>query len=77
MKEHAIYFDLDDPRKVSKQILDIYFNKQDINELALGARDYADNTVRRKTYLKELLNIYDIILERQTKKVNYISNKTK
>jgi glycosyltransferase involved in cell wall biosynthesis len=58
VKEHAIYFKLDDAQTAAAQILEILQNKRDINTMAVQAKAYAAQTVRRDIYIKNLLQIY-------------------
>lgn len=58
VKEHAIYFELDNAQKVAQQLIAILHGKIDINDMAVKARNYAEKTVRREIYIKNLLKIY-------------------
>jgi glycosyltransferase involved in cell wall biosynthesis len=62
---NSLYLNLDDPASTALGIADIYKGNIDINSLALNARKYAHDTVRRKKYIHNLLNIYDDILSPQ------------
>jgi len=64
VKEHAIYFELDNAAIVAKQLLEVYRNNIDINELAVNAKKYAGSTVRRQTYIQELLKIYEVVINK-------------
>jgi hypothetical protein len=59
VRENALYFDLDNPEKVAIQLSEILQNKIDINEMAIRAKEYAENTARREKYIKRLLEIYN------------------
>ena len=59
VKDNAIYFQLDNARGTAEQIMAIYQNKIDINNMAIKAKAYAEKTVRRDIYIKRLLDIYD------------------
>ena len=62
VKEHAIYFQLNDAEKTAKQILTVQQNKIDISSMAVKAKLYAGKTVTRDIYIKNLLKIYDHLL---------------
>ena len=57
VKEHAMYFDFD-AKKVADTILSIFEKRIDINTLAVNARRYAEETVKREKYISRLLDIY-------------------
>lgn len=57
--DHAIYFDLDNAEKAAQQIKAIYLYQTDINSMAEKAKMHAEKTVRRDTYIKQLMNIYN------------------
>jgi L-malate glycosyltransferase len=59
VKEHAIYFSLDDAALVAATIQQIFNNEIDINNMAAKAKTYAEETVRRDIYVKKLLQIYE------------------
>jgi glycosyltransferase involved in cell wall biosynthesis len=58
VKDHAIYFSLDNAAKTAQQILAVQQNKADIHKMADKAKEYAGVTVRRDIYIKNLLEIY-------------------
>jgi glycosyltransferase involved in cell wall biosynthesis len=62
VKEHAIYFPLDDPDEVARQLRAIFNREIDINEMAKAGKLFAEKTVRRDIYRQKLLNIYDELL---------------
>ena len=62
VKEHAIYFTLDDDKAVAAILESVLDKQTDINELARNALVFANKTVRRETYITKLLEIYNQIL---------------
>ena len=66
VKENAIYFPLNNAEKVASQLINIFNNEIDIKEMAVKAKLYAQNTVKRNTYIKNLLHIYEDIIETNT-----------
>jgi len=68
IKENGIYFDLNNPSVVVQILLDIFNNKTNINVLASNAKLYAEKTVRRDVYIRKLLNIYEVIIEKNKHK---------
>jgi glycosyltransferase involved in cell wall biosynthesis len=62
VKEHALYFELDNAEEVAQQLISVLQNKTDIMEMAVSAKQYAGETARREIYIKKLLNIYEQIL---------------
>lgn len=58
IKENAVYFSLDNPNDAVQLIIDAMNGKVDIKGMALRAKQYAQKTVRRETYIKNLLDIY-------------------
>ena len=58
VKNNARYFKLNDPNAVAQQLINILENRIDINEMAVGAKLYAEGVVRRDMYIKKLMNIY-------------------
>ncbi|MEO6540818.1 MAG: glycosyltransferase family 4 protein [Ferruginibacter sp.] len=63
VKQHAIYFELDDAAKAAAQLVDILQNRIDINAMATEAKAYAEKTVKRDIYINKLLEIYKEVLE--------------
>jgi glycosyltransferase involved in cell wall biosynthesis len=63
VKEHAIYFDLDNVAKNAGQLKAILNNEVNIGEMAVQARIYAEKKVRRNIYITNLLKIYDEVLQ--------------
>lgn len=61
--ENGIYFDLDNPKSVADQLIDIFNRKININKLAPNAVQYAERTVRRDIYIDNLLNIYNEVID--------------
>jgi glycosyltransferase involved in cell wall biosynthesis len=59
VKEHAVYFELDDAEKAAGQLIAILRNEIDISSMAVKAQLYAQQTVKRDIYIKTLLNIYN------------------
>lgn len=59
VKDNAIYFQLDNAKGTAEQIIGIYQNENNINDMAIKAKAYAEKTVRRDIYIKKLLDIYD------------------
>lgn len=62
VKEHALYFDLDNPEKLAQQLITVLQNQAEVSEMAVIAKQYAGVTARRENYIKKLLNIYEQIL---------------
>lgn len=62
VKEHAIYFELNNATKVAQQIIAVFQNRLNIKEQAVKAKAYAEKTVRRSIYIKNLLDIYKEVL---------------
>lgn len=56
--EHAIYFELDNAVATAESIRQWLQMKADISLMAQKAKRYAQSTVRRETYITELLSIY-------------------
>ncbi|MGB5007232.1 MAG: glycosyltransferase family 4 protein [Ferruginibacter sp.] len=56
--DHAIYFDLGNAAAVADQVKAVLQNDIDITVMAVKAKQYAQKTVRRETYIKNLLDIY-------------------
>ncbi len=61
VKEHAVYFKLDDEKAAALKLKDIYYGKTAINDQSSKAKQYALTTATKEKYIKELLNIYDSI----------------
>ena len=57
--DNAIYFELNDAKKVADQLVAILEKKTDINGLTKKAKDYAEITVRKELYMNKLMSIYD------------------
>jgi glycosyltransferase involved in cell wall biosynthesis len=62
VKEHAVYFDLDNAEKAAQQLVAILHGQIEINKMAYNAKTYAGQTVRRGIYIDKLLKIYDKII---------------
>ncbi len=62
VKDNANYFELDDAEKTAQQLIAVLQNSIDINEMAVKAKAYAEKTVRREIYIKNLLGIYEQVL---------------
>lgn len=58
VKDHAIYFELDNEKAVAKTLELILDKKMDINSTAKLALIYAERTVRMDLYINRLLDIY-------------------
>jgi len=58
VKDNAIYFELNEAEKVAEQIIAVSQNKFDLTGMAAKAQSYANLTVRRKIYIKKILEIY-------------------
>ena len=56
--EHAIYFDLDNAAATADTIRQLMHKKADMALMAQKAKQYAEHTVRRETYITGLLSIY-------------------
>ena len=57
--EHAIYFDLDNAAATAETIKQLMYKRRDIIAMAQKAKQYAEHTVRRETYITGLLSIYE------------------
>ncbi len=62
VKEHALYFQLNDEVKTAEQITAILHHKINIAQLAVQAKMYAERTARRDIYINNLLDIYNQLL---------------
>jgi glycosyltransferase involved in cell wall biosynthesis len=62
VKDNGIYFDLDNAEATAGIIKSILLGKTDINSLAEKAKRYAEQMVKKETYLKKLLSIYQQLL---------------
>lgn len=58
VKEHAVYFELNNAPKAAAQIIEVLLHTIDIDAMAVRAKAYAELTVRRSIYMKNLLGIY-------------------
>ena len=58
VKDNALYFELDNAAKTAQQIIGVQQNKIDIGNMADKAKKYAEKTVRRDIYIKNLQEIY-------------------
>jgi glycosyltransferase involved in cell wall biosynthesis len=63
VKEHAVYFELDNAEKTAGRLIAVLQNETDIREMAVQARLYAEKTVRRNIYVSKLLKIYADVLQ--------------
>ncbi len=63
VKDNALYFELNNAPKAAYQLRAVLNSEVDINQLAVKAKLYAENTARREIYLKNLLNIYHTVLQ--------------
>lgn len=59
VKEHAIYFPLNDAAFVAAKIQQIFNNEIDINRMSVTGKKYAEATVKKEKYVNRLLQIYD------------------
>lgn len=59
VKDNALYFALNDAKAAAEKLVAVSENRIDINEMAVKAKKYAAETVRRDIYIKRLLDIYD------------------
>ncbi len=62
VKDNGIYFELNDPEATAEIIKSILYNKIDVNKLAEKAKNYAEQIVKRDTYIKKLLVIYKQVI---------------
>lgn len=62
VKDNGIYFDLHNPEATAGIIKSILHNKIDLNVFAKKAKFYVEQTVKRETYIKRLLAIYEQLL---------------
>jgi glycosyltransferase involved in cell wall biosynthesis len=63
VKDNAIYFKLNDAAGAAEKLIAVQQNKTDINNMAVKAKAYAEETVRREIYIKNLLKIYNQLLQ--------------
>ena len=59
VKEHAIYFDLDNAATTAAAILSVLKKETDINSMAKKAQVYAHSVARKDIYIQKLLDIYN------------------
>ncbi len=59
VKDNAIYFQLDNAAETAEKLMAVKQNNTDITQMAIKAKTYAEQTVRRDIYIKKLLDIYD------------------
>jgi glycosyltransferase involved in cell wall biosynthesis len=59
VKDNALYFKLNDAAAAAAKLIAVEQNKIDINEMAVKAKTYAEQMVRRDIYVKNLLDIYN------------------
>lgn len=62
VKEHALYFPLDNAAAVAGLLQSILHQQQPVNAMAAAALHYANATVRRSSYTERLLQIYGEVL---------------
>lgn len=58
VKDNAIYFKLNDADAAAEKLLAVQQGRADITAMAVKAKAYAEQTVRRHIYIKTLLAIY-------------------
>ena len=63
VKDNAIYFKLNDAAGAAEKLVAVQQNKTDINNMAVKAKAYAGETVRRDIYIKNLLEIYKQLIQ--------------
>lgn len=59
VKDHALYFSLDDAQGTANTISGIFENGDKTAAMATEAKKYATKTVKRDIYIKNLLSIYE------------------
>lgn len=59
VKEHAIYFSLNDAASVAAVIQQAFNDEVDIKEMSVHAKKYAEETGKKEKYINRLLQIYD------------------
>jgi glycosyltransferase involved in cell wall biosynthesis len=59
VKDHALYFSLDDVQGTVNTISGIFENRTKTEAMAIEAKKYATHTVKRDIYIKNLLSIYE------------------
>jgi len=64
VKENAVYFELDNASAAASQVISMYNNSSGIFEMAEKGRTYAENTVRKKLYIKKLMGIYEDVIQK-------------
>lgn len=62
VKDHALYFTLNDPEAVANELIKILNNEIDPQALAEDAKKYAESIVKREIYIHKLLNIYNEVI---------------
>jgi len=64
IKDNAVYFSLTDAARAAETIKNTLENNSDVKDMVIKARQYAEKTVKREAYIKNLLNIYEQVLEK-------------
>lgn len=59
VKDNALYFKLNNATAAAEKLKCVQQNKIDINAMTVKAKTYAEKTVRRDIYVKNLLDIYN------------------
>lgn len=65
VKEHAIYFGLDDAEKAASQLAELTNDRSVLHARAVRAKQYAETTVRRDIYIQRLLAIYNEVIQQE------------
>ncbi len=63
VKEHAIYFPLDDAALTAGMIRKVFTGHTDVNTMAVKARSFAEHTAKRELYINRLLDIYSQVVK--------------
>ncbi len=67
IKDNAVYFGLTDAAAAAETIKNTLKNNSDVKDMVIKARRYAERTVKREAYIKNLLKIYGQVLEKGNK----------
>jgi glycosyltransferase involved in cell wall biosynthesis len=62
VKDNGVFFELNNAESTAAIIKSLLYNEIDLNALAKNAKSYAQQLVRRETYIMKLITIYENIL---------------
>ena len=63
IKDNAVYFSLTDAAGAAETVRNTLSNISNMESMITKARQYAGKTVKREAYIKNLLKIYEQVLE--------------